>query len=139
MKPNHYLNQKVPSQDMFFRAWVEFLTPFHHLTAREKEVMARIIAQYFKLKESIQDKELLRDVLWSQSSCKDMRESLNMSPAFFRMTLAKLRSAGVIRDGDLYYKYLPNLGEDPRFCLQIVFDWSTPENRIHADKQNGQG
>lgn len=119
---------------MFYRAWMEFLTPFHHLTSREKDVAARIIAQYFKLKKSIQDPELLKEVLWSQTSCKDMRDSLGMSPEFFRMNLAKLRTAGVIVDGDLCPKYIPHRDDDPRFCLQIVYDWSTPEDRIGADR-----
>lgn len=115
--------------------WIEFLAPFHKLTARERDVAARIIAQYFKLKDNIPDPEVLKEVLWSYTSRKDMRESLGMSRAHFQMILAKLKSAGVLLNDDLNPKYIPHISEDPRFMLSIVFDWSSPSNPIHGQEQ----
>lgn len=134
MRPNNVISLKC-TEDSFYRLWMEFLAPFHKLTARERDVAARIIAQYFRLKESIPDPEVLRDVLWSHKSRKDMRESLKMSPAHFQMVLAKLRESGVIRDGDLDPRYIPHKGSEPRFMLSIVYDWSSPENPIKNEKQ----
>lgn len=133
MKPNNVIYLKCTGLS-FYRMWIEFLAPFHKLTARERDVAARIIVQYFKLKESVNDQEMLKEVLWSQTSRKDMRESLGMSQAHFQMILAKLRSSGVLLDGDINPKYIPHIGDDPRFMLSIVFDWSSPTNQI-----NGQG
>lgn len=133
MKPNNVIYQKC-TDISFFRAWIEFLAPFHKLTSREREVAARIIAQYFKLKDSIPDPEMLKEVLWSHTSRKDMRESLDMSQAHFQMILAKLRTSGVLVDGDINPKYIPHIGDEPRFMLAIVFDWSSPSNPI----KNGQ-
>ena len=132
MKPNDYIYLKCVDSTHFFRQWMEFLTPFHKLTSREKDVAARIIAQYFKLKQSIPDPEVLKEVLWSNTSRKDMRESLGMSPAHFQMILRKLRDSGVLVDGDLYKKYIPSMGESPRFTLCIMFDWSSPSNPING-------
>lgn len=134
MRPNNVISLKC-TEDSFYRLWMEFLAPFHKLTARERDVAARIIAQYFRLKESIPDPEVLKDVLWSHKSRKDMRESLKMSPAHFQMVLAKLRESGVIRDGDLDPRYIPHKGSDPRFMLSIIYDWSSPENPIKNEKQ----
>lgn len=106
--------------------WMEFLTPFHKLTSRERDVAARIIAQYFRLKSSISDPEVLKDVMWSHNSRKDMRESLGMSQAHFNMTLRKLKDAGVLKDDDINPRYIPHVSNDPRFLLNIVFDWSSP-------------
>ena len=131
MKPNKFIYLKC-TPDSFYRMWMEFLTPFHKLTSREKDVAARIIAQYFKLKESIPDPEVLRDVLWSRNSRKDMMTSLGMSQAHFQMILAKLRTSGVLLDGDINPKYIPHTTEDPRFMLSIVFDWSSPSNPVNG-------
>ena len=134
MKPNNVIYQKC-SDESFYRLWMEFLAPFHKLTSRERDVAARIIAQYFYLKKSIPDPEVLKDVLWSHRSRKDMRESLRMSPAHFQMVLAKLRENGVIRDNDLDPRYIPHKGTEPRFMLSIVFDWSSPNNPIKNEEQ----
>ena len=133
MKPNNVIYLKC-SDISFYKMWIEMLEPFHKLTAREREVAARILVQYFKMKESIQDPEMLKEVLWSYTSRKDMRESLKMSQAHFQMILGKLRNAGVLIDGDINPKYIPHTSEDPRFMLSIVFDWSSQSNPI----ENGQ-
>lgn len=130
MKPNNVIYLKCTDVS-FYRMWIEFLAPFHKLTARERDVAARIIAQYFKLKDGIPDQEMLKEVLWSHTSRKDMRESLKMSQAHFQMILAKLREAKVLVDGDINPKYIPHIDENPRFMLSIVFDWSSQSNPIN--------
>lgn len=132
------LNNMIPlkcTEESFYRLWMEFLTPFHKLTSRERDVAARIIAQYFRLKESIPDPEVLRDVLWSQKSRKDMRESLKMSPAHFQMVLAKLKENQVIVNDDINPAYIPHKTDEPRFLLGIFYDWSSSENPIKNEKQ----
>lgn len=137
MKPNNLIYLKCTS-DSFYRMWIELLTPFHKLTSREKDVAARIIMQYFKLKESVPDPEVLKEVLWSRKSRKDMMESLGMSQAHFQMVLAKLKSAGVLINGDLNKKFIPHKTEgDPRFMLQVVYDWSSPTNPVRNAQQAG--
>lgn len=135
MKPNNIIYQKIP-EDKFFRVWMEFLSPFHRLTAREKDVAARVIAQYFRLKETVQDPVLMKEVLWSHSSRKDMRESLGMTQAHFQMVLMKLKAAHVIvEDGNLNERFIPHMSDDPRFMLSIIFDWSSPSNPAKSGEQ----
>ena len=134
-RPNNVMRVKC-TQDSFYRAWVEFLTPFHKLTKREREVMARIIYQYFRLKESVDDPELLKDVMWSHTSRKDMRESLKMTQAHFQMALAKLKTAGVLIDGDIEPRYLPHKTEGSKFILNVVFDW-TPAGAQQLEHAEG--
>ena len=131
MKPNNVIYLKS-SSNSFYRQWIEFLAPFHKLPARERDVAARILAQYFRLRDSIPDEEVLKEVLWSQNSRKDMRESLGMSQAHFQMILAKLRESEVLVDGSINPRYIPHLGEEPRFMLSIVFDWSSPTNPVNG-------
>lgn len=129
MKPNNLLRLKI-TEDSFFRTWIEFLAPFHRLTDRERDVAARIIAQYFKLKPKISDPAVLEEVLWSETSRKDMRESLKMSSAYFQMILGKLRKIGFLTADGVNPRFLPHMGDEPRFMLSIVFDWSSPSNPI---------
>jgi hypothetical protein len=63
-----------------------------------------------------------------------MRESLDMSQAHFQMILAKLRTSGVLQDGDINPKYIPHTTDDPRFMLSIVFDWSSKSNPVNGQE-----
>lgn len=129
MKINNLIPVECPNESSFFRAWMEFMTPFHKLTSREKDVAARIIMQYFKFRETVSDPEVLKELLWSRSSRKDIMDSLKMSQAHFQMVLAKLRTAGVIQNGTLYNKYIPDMiPGDSRFMLGIYFNWSSPKH-----------
>jgi len=129
MKPNNTIVLKC-TEDSFLRTWMEFLAPFHKLTSRERDVASRLLKQYFRLKASIEDPEVLKDVMWSHTSRKDMMNALGMSPAHFQMTLTKLKKAGVIMNNDINPKFIPHITEDPRHMLCIVFDWSSSVNSI---------
>ena len=132
MKTNNLIPLKCTA-DSFFRLWVEFLAPFHKLTSRERDVAARIIAQYVKLSKSISDTAVLEEVLWSQTSRKDMRDSLGMSKEYFGMIIGKLREVGIIVDGGINKRYLPKMTDEPRYLLSILFDWSSSTNPIRRD------
>ena len=134
MKTNSLIPLKC-TEDSFFRLWVEFLAPFHKLTTKERDVAARIIAQYIKLRKNISDPAVLEEVLWSQTSRKDMRESLGMSSAYFQMVLGKLREVGMITQGGVHPKYIPHMTDEPRYMLSILFDWSSPQNPIKNAKE----
>ncbi len=136
MKPNNYIYLKC-TEDSFYRMWVEFLTPFHKLTAREKDVAARILMQYFRFKDSVPDHEVLKELLWSRNSRKDIMESLKMSQAHFQMVIAKLKGAGfLLPDGDIEKRYIPHKTmDDSRFMLQIVYDWSSKTAPIRNESE----
>ena len=133
-KPDKVLRVRVPA-DKFVRSWLEFLSPYHRLSAREKDVAARIIMQYIKLRDTVPDPVLVKEVLWSQSSRKDMRESLGMTQAHFQMVLAKMRNAGMLKDGEIDDRYIPPTTSDPRCILCVVFDWSTPSDPVRGEQQ----
>lgn len=130
MKPNNLIYLKCMSFDDFCKTWVAILTPFHHLTSRERDVAARIISQYFKLRQKVQDPEVLRDLLWSKSSRQDMMKSLKMSSEHFQMKLGKLRKAEFIIDNDINPRYLPHTSDEPRSTLLIAYDWSSVKKPI---------
>lgn len=138
-RPNNFIFLKC-TRESFFRVWMEFLTPYHKLAMREKDVAAKILSQYFKLKEQCSDPVILKELLWSQSSRLDMRTSLDMSQPHFQMVLGKLREQEVIKDGDINPRYMPHIRQDSNtFELRILFDYSTSSNRESGNETVKEG
>lgn len=135
MKPNNVF--LVPcTETSFYRAWMEFLTPYHKLTAREKDVAARILMQYFKFRDNVPDPDVLEELLWSKTSRKDMMDSLKMSAAHFQLVLTKLKSVGFLNDMEINPRFLPHtIQGDSRFMLQVVFDWSSAKHPINREAE----
>ncbi len=132
MKPNNFFYHKC-TKGSFFRLWVAWLAPYHKLTAREQDVMARVLFQYFKImRKTTTDPSIINELLWTQESRKDMRESLQMSQAHFQIILGKLRKNGVLReDKSIEPRYIPHLSNmDTRFFMQICFDWSDQNKSV---------
>lgn len=129
MQPNNIFFSSCP-ENLFYRVWLEFLTPYHKMSAREKDVAARILLQYFTLKNRVQDPSLLQELLFSAPSKNDMRESLGMSKAHFQMKLAALREARFLLEHDeINPKYLPHRS-GPKFFLGVVIDSSSEKNPV---------
>jgi len=135
MKPNNVFF--IPcTETSFYRAWIEFLAPYHKLTARERDVAARILMQYFKFRDSVDDPAVLRDLLWSKTSRKDLMRSLKISQAHFQIILNKLKSAGFLLEWDINPRFIPHkVADESRFMLQVVFDWSSNNHPINREKE----
>lgn len=133
-RPNNVILLKC-TEDSIFRMWIEFLTPFHNLAKKEREVAARILLQYFKLKEQCSDEAVLKELLLSTASRQDMRASLGdngkeMSTAHFQMVLKALKEANFLVDGEINKRFIPHIQPDrTTFELRFVFDWSSSTNR----------
>lgn len=132
MKPNNLFFVSC-TENSFYRAWMEFLTPYHKLTSREKDVAARILQQYFRFRGNVDDADVIHDLIWSKKSRCDMMESLKISRPHFQMVLAKLESTGFLHDGNIEPRFIPHMTFDgSRFLLQVCFDWSSQTNPIHS-------
>ena len=132
MKPNKTLFRKCLGGS-FNRDYIEFLGPYHKLQNKTRDVAARILSQYFRLKESLKDQkddEVLYEVLWSRTSRKDMCDSLGMTQNSFQMALAKLkRGRFLLEDNRINPVFIPPLQPDQkRFMLCIVFDMTEPSS-----------
>lgn len=140
MKPNNYIYVKC-TKDSFYRAWLDLLTPYHKLTPRIREVAARVMMQYFIFREHIDDPEVLKDVMWTRKSRKDMMDSLHMTAEHFQIALTKLKNAGFLLNDEINPKYIPHKSPDgsPRLILEIMYDWSTPDEPIvNVKEQDGE-
>lgn len=121
----------------FFRYWLEFLLPFHHLTAREIDVVTAFLKLRFELSKSITDPKLLDEVTMSDKAKHRIKEECNMSPAHFQVIMSKLKKCGIIKDNRINPKFIPKhvSDKDDAFQLLLYFDLNKddskdePENR----------
>ena len=115
----------------FFRIWIEFLTPLHNLTNREKDVVAAFLKARFELSKSIPDKVWLDKVVMSDEVKNNIKKECKVSDAFFQVILGKLRKTGIIQDGSINPKFIPkNLNEkDKVFQFLLYFDLDGGDNK----------
>ena len=123
-RANNVIRIPTSVQGKFFRIWIEFLTPLHNLTNREKDVIAAFIKARFELSKSIADPTWLDKVVMSEEIKTKVKEECKVSDAFFQVILGKLRKTGIILDGKINPKFIPKSlnSEDKSFQLLLYFD-----------------
>jgi len=121
-RPDKVVHLKC-SETSFFRVWMEFLAPFHHLAAREMDVAAVILDQLFRLRAQCAEPSMATTLLWSQASKSDMRARLGMTKPHFQTIMGKLRRCGFLNGWEVEPRYVPPLdeGEDV-FEMLVIFD-----------------
>lgn len=130
-KVNNTMNSRINNviriptslQGKFFRFWIEFLQPFHHLTGRECDVLTEILKERYTLSKKINDIDILNKVLMSDETKKKIREACDMSLPHFQVIMGKLKKVGIISDNKVNPRFIPNVREgENSFQLLLLFD-----------------
>lgn len=132
-RTNNVVRIPVHNIEDFFRLWVVFLTPLHHLTNREIDVIVAILIQRYRLSLSISDPELLEEVLMNSDTKRKVKAMCNMNENNFQVVMCKLRKNKVLinigqneRGKEKYIispKFIPNISsDDPKAKLTILFE-----------------
>jgi hypothetical protein len=95
--------------DKFFRYWVEFLRPLHHLTDREIDVATAFLKKRHELSKVILDPIKLDKYLMNEETKAEIRDECGISPAHFQVIMGKLRKSEIIKDGNINPKFIPNI------------------------------
>lgn len=129
-RANNAIRIPTSLQGKFFRIWIEYLTPLHNLTNREKDIVAAFIKARFELSKSVIDNDLLDKIVMSDDVKDKIKADCNVSDAFFQVILGKLRKTGVIKNGKINPKFIPKkLKEgDSSFQLLLHFDLDATNN-----------
>ena len=117
---------RIPSslKDNFFKYWVEFLRPFHHLADKEMSVLATMIAYRFKLSKEITNEDIINNILMNADTRKMLKDSCGISYPYLQVILTKFRKSKIINDGKLNPKFLPNINEENgSFKLLLLFEF----------------
>ena len=120
-KPNNIIC--VPTTKIeFFRYWVEFLAPLHHLTKREIDIITAFLIKRYELSKKILDQQLLDKYLMNDNTKAEIRDECHVSPTHFQVIMGKLRKQGILVNGNINPKFIPNLKEDTdTFQLLLYF------------------
>lgn len=129
-KVNGIISIPTSIEGGFFRYWLEFLTPFHKLTQREKDIATSFIKHRFILSKAITDEALLDKITMSEETKRKVMEECNINPSHFQIIIGKLRKAKFIVDNKINPKFIPkNLKEgDSSFQLLLYFDLNAKNN-----------
>ena len=123
-KVNNVIRIPASLQGKFFRIWIEFLTPLHGLTNREKDVFASFLKNRFELSKSITDEVLLDKWIMSDDVKEKIKQECAVSEAFFQNILGKLRKTNMIIDNRINPRFIPKSIKqgDSSFQLLLYFD-----------------
>lgn len=106
----------------FFRYWVEFLKPLHGLTDREIDVITAFLIKRYELSKDILDPIKLDKYLMNEETKAEIRDECGISPAHFQVIMGKLRKSGIIVNGNIFPRFIPNIKEtDNSFQLLLYF------------------
>jgi hypothetical protein len=122
MKPSNVI--RIPcTMDSIFRYWLQFLTPFHHLTTREQDVAVAFLKRRYELSKMILDKELLERTLMNEDAQKEIRQSCNVPYQYFQAIKSSLKAKKFFVDKRINPKLIPDIKEeDGNFQLLLLFE-----------------
>jgi hypothetical protein len=120
-RPNDVIG--IPTTlNKFFRYWVEFLEPLHHLTDREIDIITAFLKKRYELSKIILDPVVLDKCLMNEDTKAEIREECGISPAHFQVIMGKLRKSEIIVNGNINPKFIPNIEENSdNFQLLLYF------------------
>lgn len=127
---NAIINIPCSLDKSFFEYWLEFLTPLHSLTNREREVAACFLKHRFILSKAITDAVVLDRVVMSEEIKKKIREECKITASYFQLVMGKFKRTKFIVDGRINPKLIPKgIQEgDTSFQLLLNFDLTDGNN-----------
>lgn len=122
-KANNVIRIPTSLDGKFFRYWFMFLQPFHKLTDRETDVITAFVKHRYELSKVIKDEDILDRVTMSEDTKKKVREECDITLPHFQVIMGKLRKNGVIVDGKINPRFIPNISEESgHFQLMLLFE-----------------
>lgn len=107
----------------FFEKWFQILKPIHHLSNTELKVLAEFCRVRYEYSQKITDADTLDSFLFSSETKNMIMANLGIPQTSFRVSMSKLRKAGIIVNGKINQKLLPKLSsEQADYKLLLYFD-----------------
>lgn len=120
---------RIPTSldESFFKYWLKFLTPFHHLTPRAMDVAAAFLKHRYDLSKVILDANILESTVMGEDVKKKIMEELGITPAHFLVIMGKLKKSKFIQDNKINPRYIPRVTEENAngsFNLVLLFTFN---------------
>ena len=121
-KVNNALRLPTSLDGNFFKLWIEFLRPLHKLTNREIDVIASFIKHRYTLSKVISDAAILDRITLSKDTQKEVIKDCGITLQYLQTTMSKFRKNGVIVNGRINPKFIPNINDKGMITLLLCFD-----------------
>lgn len=123
----------------FFKKWLEFILPFHHMTPKEMDIVSAYLYKRYQLSAAIKDYDLLDRVTMGSDFRDEVRSLCDMSLNQFQVLLCKLRKRGIFVNDRIHPKLIPNLVTDnttESFKLLLLFKFKEDVKEQETESQN---
>ncbi|MFA6662145.1 MAG: hypothetical protein WCS56_03830 [Bacilli bacterium] len=127
-KINNIIKISTSINGAFFKYWLEFMSPFHHMTNKELFVASCILKHYYILSQKISDPDIVDSVLMSEDERKNIRSECNISPQHYQVILGNLKKKNVLINNKFNPKFIPNI-KDNESCLLLKFELNEDNNK----------
>ena len=132
---NNLIKVPVSLQKTFFKYWVEFLRPIHHLTPVEMQILACFLRERYFLSKKVNDDAILDNIVFSTEIRRKVLAECGISNVLLSTKLGKFRKEGIIIKGRINPKLIPNLKEEKgNFKLLLFFKF---EDETTGEEKKG--
>jgi len=107
----------------FYKLWFDFLQPLHKLTEKERAVMAAYVKKHCELRSKVSDDDLIAQFLKTDDIRRMICADCGIKIPHLNVILTKFKQSGIIVDGRIHPKYIPNVSPGSKsFGLLVLFD-----------------
>lgn len=105
----------------FIRTWLEVMKPFHHLTSREMDFTAALLARREEIAADVKDQSNVDKLLFDEEEKEKVCKKVGITNSHMKMILHKMRKAGVINGKKIDPKYILKWQRGKPFRMVFVF------------------
>lgn len=123
---------RVPTTSKsFLRTWLEIMVPFHHLTPREMDFAAALIAKREEIAASVDSKKspaLVDKILFDKETRQEVMDKAGITKSYAPVIFQKMKDVGFIQDKKdgggkrINPSYLPTWKKGEPFRMVFVFE-----------------
>lgn len=112
-KANNIFRIPCSTIEDFYSLWIDFLTPIHKLTSKNKQILLAFLMLRYELSQSISDETLLDEVLMNEDSKAKIKERCGLQGNYLQVAIFTLAQQNVFiktlsSDTRKKYKYRIN-------------------------------
>lgn len=95
-KANNIYRIPCSTMEEFYMNWIDFLTPVHKLTPKNKEILIAFLMLRYELAQSINNETLLEEILMNEDSKAKIKEKCNLKGNYFQVAMSTLAQQNVL-------------------------------------------
>jgi hypothetical protein len=116
------------SLEGFFEAWLDTTNLLlHHLSAKERKIMAAYLKKHFELSQKVNDEAILSRILMDETTKVQIMEECNIKRSHLQVINAHFKKEGLMVDGRINPKLIPAISKESlekgEFRLLVVFKY----------------